>query len=165
MATVKGFLAELKQESASTKKILERVPLDKTTWKPHEKSMDMGTLTKHVAEMPHYIYLTLAKDELDFAKEPYDFSPLASNEAAIQEFKKGYDAAMEILKTTSDEQLMQPWTMRNGADIYFTMPRIAVLRTFCMNHLYHHRGQLSVYLRLNDIKLPGIIGPSADESK
>lgn len=160
-----AYIAELEHEAIGTLKYLECVPNDKLTWKPHEKSMDMGTLTKHVAEMPHYIYLTLAKDELDFAKEPYDFSPLASNEAAIQEFKKGYDAAMEILKTTSDEQLMQPWTMRNGADIYFTMPRIAVLRTFCMNHLYHHRGQLSVYLRLNDIKLPGIIGPSADESK
>lgn len=159
------YIAELEREAVGTLKYLESVPNDKLTWKPHEKSMDMGALVKHIAEMPHFIYLTLSKDELDFAKEPYDFAPLESKEKAIADFNKGLVEAIEILKTTSDEELMKPWSMRNGDDIYFTMPKIAVLRTFCMTHLYHHRGQLSVYLRLNDVSLPGIIGPSADEMK
>lgn len=163
MAKRDGFLAEIKNEAKGTLRYLECVPNDKLTWKPHEKSMDMGALVKHVAEMPDYIYYTLADDELDFAKTPYDASPLVSKEVAIENFKNGLEKALSILNEISDEDLMKPWTMRNGDDVYFTMPKIAVLRTFCLNHLYHHRGQLSVYLRLNDIALPAILGPSADE--
>lgn len=158
-----AFTAELKHEAVVTRKMLERVPLSEFDWKPHEKSMTLGGLAAHVAEMTGWITETVNKDELDFAKMDYKPMRPATNEELLEYFDGEISKAMEALSGASDVHLMQPWTLRNGETIYFTMPRVQVLRGMCMNHIVHHRGQLSVYLRMKDVPIPSIYGPSADE--
>lgn len=155
--------AEMEQEAATTRKVLERIPADKFGYKPHEKSMSMSRLASHVAEMFNWTKATLEQSELDFAK--FDYKPFepATTEELVEFFDKNVAEALDTLKNTSDETLFEPWTMRNGETIYFTMPKAVTMRSFVMNHIIHHRGQLSVYLRLNDIPVPSIYGPSADE--
>ena len=160
-----AFLGELQNEVATTKTILERIPADKFDWTPHEKSMTFGRLAVHVAEMFGWITMTMKTDVLDFAENSWDAFEPKTNEELIEFFEKTVAEATEVLENCSDEAFMEDWTMRNGEKVYFTMPKIAVLRTFCLNHIYHHRGQLSVYLRLNDIPVPSIYGPSADEGE
>lgn len=158
-----AFLAELDNEAKTTRACLERVPLDKSDWKPHEKSMSMGRLAVHCAEMFGWTKETLTQDELDFAT--MDMTPFEprNTEELLAFFDKHIEKAKEILGSTSDETMFTDWTMRNGEQVYMTMPKVAVMRTFVLNHIIHHRGQLSVYLRLNDIPVPSIYGPSADE--
>ncbi len=158
-----AFLAELDNEAKVTRSVLERVPADKFDWQPHEKSMTMGRLAVHVAEMFGWTKETCKSDVLDFAG--MDFTPFEpkTSEELLAFFDDHISKAKEILAETSDETFMTDWTMRNGEQVYFTMPKVAVMRTFVMNHIIHHRGQLSVYLRLNDIPVPSIYGPSADE--
>lgn len=160
-----AFLAELDNEAKVTRQVLERVPADKFDWKPHEKSMTMGRLAVHCAEMFGWTKETLKSDVLDF--EGMDFTPFEpkSNEELLAFFDDHIAKAKIILGETSDETFLTDWTMRNGETVYFTMPKVAVMRTFVMNHIVHHRGQLSVYLRLNDIPVPSIYGPSADEGQ
>jgi uncharacterized damage-inducible protein DinB len=160
-----AFLAELENEAKVTRTVLERVPADKFDWKPHEKSMTMGRLATHCAEMFGWTKETLKKDVLDFAA--FDYKPFEpkSNEELLTFFDEHIAAAKQILSETSDETFMTEWTMRNGEQVYFTLPKVAVMRSFVMNHIIHHRGQLSVYLRLNDIPVPSIYGPSADEGQ
>jgi uncharacterized damage-inducible protein DinB len=160
-----AFLAELENEAKVTRACLERVPADKFDWKPHEKSMTMGRLATHCAEMFGWTKETLKSDVLDFAA--FDFKPFepTSNDELLAFFDDHLAKAKQILSETSDETFMTDWTMRNGEQVYFTMPKVAVMRTFVMNHIIHHRGQLSVYLRLNDIPVPSIYGPSADEGQ
>lgn len=163
MSINQSFISELEQEAKATKKVLERVPLDKPDWKPHEKSMALGRLATHVAEIPGWVTSTLAADELDFAK--FDYKPrIATNtDELIQIFEENRSKGLDSLKNAKDEEFTKNWTMRNGEQIYFTLPKIAVLRTFAYNHLYHHRAQLTVYLRLLNVPLPYIYGPTADE--
>jgi len=158
-----AFLGELENEAKVTRQVLERVPADKFDWKPHEKSMTMGRLAVHCAEMFGWTKETLKSDVLDFATA--DFTPFepSSNEELLAFFDDHIARAKTIIAETSDETFMTDWTMRNGDQVYMTMPKVAVLRTFVMNHIIHHRGQLSVYLRLLDIPVPSIYGPSADE--
>lgn len=157
------LLAELKQEAATTRKILAVVPHDKSDWKPHEKSMSLGQLASHVAELPSWIAPTLLYDTLDFAVNKYiPFAP-ASNDDLLAFFDKNVIDAEQCLTNYSDDRFNEMWTMRNGEVIYFTAPKGGVLRSFCFNHLVHHRAQLGVYLRLLNIALPGSYGPSADE--
>lgn len=160
-----AFLGELENEVKTTRTILERVPEDKFDWQPHEKSMTFGRLAVHVAEMFDWTTTTVTTPELDFEKTPFEPFEPKTNAELLEYFEGCVSRAKEALENTSDETFMEEWTMKNGDEIYFTMPKIAVLRTFVLNHIYHHRGQLSVYLRLNDIPVPPIYGPSADEGK
>ncbi len=160
-----AFLAELDNEAKVTRSVLERVPADKFDWQPHEKSMTMGRLAVHVAEMFGWTKETLKSDVLDFSTmDMTPFEPRTTDEL-LTFFDDQIANAKAILAETSDETFMTDWTMRNGETVYFTMPKVAVMRTFVMNHIIHHRGQLSVYLRLNDIPVPSIYGPSADEGQ
>ncbi len=158
------FIAELQQESAATRKLLERVPMDKADWTPHEKSMKLGNLAHHVSELPGWSMVTLDQDELDFAKWEYKPEIPKTTEELVKNYDNTVAKAIECLKNADDAKFMQDWTMRNGEQVFFTLPKAAVLRSFVFNHSYHHRAQLGVYLRLLDIPLPGMYGPSADES-
>ncbi|MCA1589675.1 MAG: DinB family protein [Acidobacteria bacterium] len=160
-----AFIGEMQQEAATARRCLERIPSEKFDWKPHEKSTAFGTLAVHIAEMFGWTPSTLQHAELDFAK--FDYKPLepATTEDLIEYFDKTVAEAIETLRNTPDEIFLENWTMRNGDKVYFTLPKIAVMRGFVMNHIVHHRGQLSVYLRLNDIPVPSIYGPSADEGQ
>lgn len=160
-----AFLAELENEAKVTRTVLERIPADKFNWKPHEKSMTFGRLASHVAEMFGWTKETLKSDVLDFATMDYTPFEPKTTEDLLAFFDKHIASAKAILAETSDETFLTNWTMRNGETEYFTMPKVAVQRSFVMNHIIHHRGQLSVYLRLNDIPVPSIYGPSADEGQ
>lgn len=164
MSISETLLGEMEYEAATTRKLLERIPAEKFGWKPHEKSMGMAQLASHIAEMFGWTPMTLNQPELDFAK--FDYKPYvpATSEDLLEFFDKNVAEATTTLKNTSDEIFFESWSMRNGDEIYFTMPKAATMRSFIMNHIVHHRGQLSVYLRLNDIPVPSIYGPSADEA-
>ncbi|MCX6208327.1 MAG: hypothetical protein NTZ59_02200 [Bacteroidetes bacterium] len=163
MSIGKILLAEVLQESASTRKLLEVVPFDKADFKPHEKSMTLKRLATHVTEITGWWKECLLQDVLDFAAG--DFTPKVINNT--DDLLAMHDdlvaKATKILSEVADEEFAKPWTMKNGEQIYFTMPKAAVTRSWCLNHLYHHRGQLTVYLRLLDVKLPGMYGPTADD--
>ena len=157
------LIAEMEQEAKTTRTCLERVPADKFDWKPHEKSMEFGKLAAHIAEMFGWTPATLQQAELDFSKMDYKpFEPKTTDDL-LEFFDKTVAEANDVLRNTGDEVFLEDWTMRNGEKVYFTMPKAVVMRSFVMNHIVHHRGQLSVYLRLNDIPVPALYGPSADE--
>lgn len=164
MGINEAFIAELQQESAATRKLLERVPMDKPDWKPHIKSMALGNLAHHVSELPGWAMVTLDQDELDFAKWEYKPEIPKTTEELVKNYDNTVAKAIECLKKADDAKFMQNWTMRNGEQVFFTLPKAAVLRSFVFNHSYHHRAQLGVYLRLLDIPIPGMYGPTADES-
>lgn len=160
-----ALIGELQQESATTRKLLERIPEDKFEYKPHEKSMSFSRLAAHVAEMVNWTEVTAATPELDFAAGEYKPFEPKTNAELLEYFDKNLAGAIEALQNISDETMMENWTLRNGETVYFTMPKIQVLRGMVFNHIWHHRGQLSVYLRLNDIPVPAMYGPSADEGQ
>jgi uncharacterized damage-inducible protein DinB len=158
------FLEELKAEAGATRAILSLVPIEKGDYKPHEKSMKLMSLAVHVAEIPGWFGDATKKDVLDFATmEHKPFIP-ASNAELLAVYDKKINEAFTILETIDDEKLKENWTMRAGEIVYFTLPKSNVIRTWCLNHWYHHRAQLGVYLRMLDIPLPGTYGPSADMS-
>ncbi|GAA4753619.1 DinB family protein [Flavisolibacter ginsenosidimutans] len=157
------FIAELKHEAASTKRILERVPEDKFDWKPHEKSMTLGRLTSHVAELPGFMNSILTMDEVDFAKGHYKAIHNKTSKELMNTFQEKLDEVMQTLQNTSDEKMQANFTLRSGEHVIATLPRTVALRSMAMNHILHHRGQIAVYLRLLDIPVPGLYGPSADE--
>lgn len=137
--------------------------MDKLTWKPHEKSMSLGSLSKHIAELPHLIALGMKEKEWEISTHKPTPLP-TSNSELLALFDSHYNEALDALKKdVTSEYLAEPWSMRNKETIFFTLPRFAVVRSMGFNHLVHHRGQLTVYLRLLNIPLPGIYGPSADE--
>jgi uncharacterized damage-inducible protein DinB len=156
--------SELKHEAVSTTKMLERLPADKLDWKPHEKSMTLGLLASHTAELFGFITKVLTSDEINFAANNYMPTVVKSSEEAVALFKDKLASALNELEKITDEKLMENWTMRNGDHVIFTMPRIAAIRGVGISHFIHHRGQLSVYLRMLDIPVPSIYGPSADEA-
>jgi uncharacterized damage-inducible protein DinB len=167
MALGESMLPEFDHEMANTRKTLERVPDDKFAWKPHEKSFSMGALASHVSNLPNWMSTTIDMDEFDIApvNEPVR-SPeheCHSRQALLETFDNNVSKARSALAQVNDEKMFQPWTLLAGGNKIFSMPRAAVLRSFVMNHLIHHRAQLGVYLRLNDIPVPSIYGPSADE--
>ncbi len=163
MSMKRALIAELQMEAASSRKMLERVPTEKNDWQPHEKSMKLGRLSTHVAELPGWVAFTLKADELDFLK--MEFKPLTNPTA--EELLELHDTnvkhAIEALENATDEDFEKMWTLRRGEHIIFTMPKKVVIRSMAYNHLVHHRGQLSVYLRLLDVPVPGMYGPSHDE--
>jgi len=164
MGMKEALLAEFQNESVSTRKVLERTPEKSFTWKPHEKSMSLGRLSQHLAEIPQWVEASLTKDELDFATMDYKQVDPASTAELLKFFDDNVNAAVEIIKNTPEEEFMKNWTMRNGDKVYMTIPKAAVVRGFVMSHLIHHRGQMTVYLRMLDVPLPGIYGPAADEN-
>jgi len=160
------LLPEFDVEMAKTRQTLERVPEDKFGWKPHEKSMTLVRLAGHIAEMPGWAVYTVNTDSLDVApvNEPkYEPPKINSRKDILEIFDKNVKEARAAIERASDENLGQPWTLLGGGKTIFTMPRVAVLRSMVMNHIIHHRGQLGVYLRLNNVAVPGPYGPSADE--
>ena len=162
-----ALLPEFDQESAKTRKVLERCPENKFGWQPHKKSWTMGALATHIASMPGWVVDTVKKDSLDIAPPgapPYKEEPVTSQRDLLARFDANIAAARAAIASAGDDQLMKPWALLSGGNPIFTLPRIAVLRTMIMNHGIHHRAQLGVYLRLNDIPVPAIYGPSADES-
>lgn len=160
-----GILGEISHEVETTKHCIERLPAELFDWKPHEKSMTLGRLAGHVVEMFNWITTTCTTAQLDFAAGDYKPSQATSAAELVAELDKLYAEAVEALKNTSDDQMHEPWSLKNGDVTYFTMSKVATLRTFCLNHIWHHRGQLTVYMRLNDIPVPSIYGPSADEGQ
>jgi len=158
-----AFLGEFDYEMASTRKTLERVPEDKFDWAPHPKSMKMGRLAMHLAEMLGWTKETLEKDMIDISG--YTGPPLIkSRKELLALFDKNVAAARAALTAaTNDADWMKTWEMKNGDKTVFSMPKVAVLRSFVFNHNVHHRAQLGVYLRLNNVPVPAIYGPSADE--
>jgi uncharacterized damage-inducible protein DinB len=163
----KSLLQELEMEVPATRKSLERVP-EKLDWAPHAKSMKMGRLAQHVAEIPDWAVKALTLDEYDLAPAgaPPRTPPVFTSAAQIvAEYDKNVAAAKSALAATTDEALMQPWSLKMGGKTLMTMPRIAVVRNFVLNHNVHHRAQLGVYLRLNDVPVPMVYGPSADEGQ
>jgi uncharacterized damage-inducible protein DinB len=161
-----ALLPEFDQESATTRRVLERCPEDKFGWRPHPKSYTMGELATHIAQTPWWMVETLTKEELDFAPpgaEPYKAEEIAGSQELLERYDKNVAAARDALAKADNEQMMGNWTLLAGGQKIFTMPRVAVIRSFVMNHGVHHRAQLGVYLRLNDIAVPQMYGPTADE--
>src|SRR5262245_14614577 len=166
MSISASLLPEFDQEMASTRKALERTPDDKFDWKPHEKSWAMGGLATHLANLPIWTVYTINQDSLDLAPpsgESFTVEPKNSREELLKDFEKSVAAARDAIDGASDEEMLKPWTLLKGGVTLMTLPKIAVLRSFVMNHIIHHRGQFTVYLRLNNVPVPSIYGPSADE--
>jgi uncharacterized damage-inducible protein DinB len=160
------FLPEFDFEMPNTRKTLERYPEEKGGWKPHPKSMTMGRLAGHLAELPSWMTVTLQRESVDIAPAdgPQFEAKVATTRADLLAFfDKHVAEARAALAAASDEQMMSNWSLLAGGKTLMTMPRMAALRTFIMSHSVHHRAQLGVYLRLNDIAVPSIYGPSADE--
>jgi len=166
MSISQALLPEFDHEMANTRKTLERVPEDKFGWKPHEKSMPMGNLAVHLATLPGWTVQTLQQESLDLAPpdgEPFKLPEAKNTKEVVAMFDQNVADARAALAEATDEQLMKPWSLLMTGKTIFTLPRVAVLRGFVMNHSIHHRAQLGVYLRLNDVPVPSIYGPSADE--
>jgi uncharacterized damage-inducible protein DinB len=162
MTIAQTLLPEFDQEMANTRKMLERVPDGKFDYKPHEKSMTLGRLAAHTCEIPSYASGTLRLERMDFTGEEKPFSP-ATRKELLDAFDKHVREARELLAKATDEELAKTWTLTYKGQQIFALPRSAVLRSMVMNHLIHHRSQLGVYLRLNNVAIPGMYGPSADE--
>jgi uncharacterized damage-inducible protein DinB len=162
MPIAQMLLPEFDQEMANTRKMLERVPDGKFMFKPHEKSMTLGRLAAHTAEIPSYATATLSVERMDFTGNEKPFSPTTRKET-LDAFDKHVAESRELLSKASDEDLMKIWTLTYKGQQIFSMPRSAVLRSMVMSHLIHHRAQLGVYLRMNNVEIPGMYGPSADE--
>lgn len=155
------LLGEFDQEMANTKKTLERVPVDKWGWKPHEKSGTLGWLAGHVATLPRFIVPVIGGSELEVSSFP---SPKVENPSQLVEtFVKRSAEAREALAGLKDEQLSETWTLTWEGKVLFAMPRYNVLRGMCFNHMVHHRAQLTMYLRELNVPVPALYGPSADE--
>jgi uncharacterized damage-inducible protein DinB len=161
------LLPEFDQEMANTRKVLERVADEKLNWKAHPKSNTIGWVGMHLAEIPWWAELALKKDSFDIeppGAEPYRTPPATTVQDMLQMFDKNVAAARAAVEETSDEQYAKPWSLLKHGQCLFTMPRLTVIRSFVLNHMIHHRAHLCVYLRLNDIPVPGLYGPSGDES-
>jgi uncharacterized damage-inducible protein DinB len=158
------MLREFREEAAATKRILERVPADKLTWKPHDKSMSLGQLAYHIALIPKRMSSLVQADQFDVSTANFNPPPPASVEEVHAALAESVRAGETYLTSLTEEAASANWSLMFGAKEIFTKPRVAVIRTMMMNHWYHHRGQLTVYLRLLDVALPVIYGRTADEN-
>ena len=166
MSIAQSMLPEFDQEMANTRKVLARLPDDKFAWKPHDKSMSLGQLANHIAHMATWGALTLEQSTFDVA--PVGAPPVVTPKATsapevLEHFDAGAKKFRALLAEASDAALQEDWSLLMGGTAIMTMPRSAVLRSMVLNHIIHHRAQLTVYYRLNDIPVPGLYGPSADE--
>jgi len=166
MALAKALLPEFEHEMATLRRVLERIPANRLDYRPHPKSFTLGDLANHLATIPGWTISTMTETELDFglpetqARQP---KPSTTTEGLLRTLDAGVEGALKALDGASDEDFHVVWTLKNQGQVLFAMPRIAVYRGFVMNHLIHHRAQLAVYLRLLDVPVPSIYGPSADE--
>jgi uncharacterized damage-inducible protein DinB len=165
MAIKDALLPEYDHEMGATRRVLERVPEADLAWKPHDKSFSLGQLAGHVANIPHWMAAIFDNAVFDLATVGEDARPRepASVKALITAFDDEVRKSRAKLNEQTDPAMMSTWTMKQGAQEILTMPKIAVFRSFIMNHLIHHRGQLTVYLRLRNVPLPALYGPTADE--
>jgi uncharacterized damage-inducible protein DinB len=160
------FLSQLQSEEGSTRKVLQRVPEGRNDWKPHEKSMPLGYLSALVAGMPGWIEFMVNRDELDIQSPGgAQFKPQVpdTNRELLAAFEQNLSKARAALQATSDEHLHKPWKFIVAGHVADERPRVMMIRDAVFSHMAHHRGQLTVYLRLNEAKVPSIYGPSADE--
>jgi uncharacterized damage-inducible protein DinB len=163
MALIDGMLQELEQEAQTTRRVLERVPDDQLAWRPHEKARTLGELALHVAIVPGAVAELVATQSTAQVPQFSDPRPTSASEL-IPALDESIAKAKKILGGMDDEALMATWRMMKGERELFAVPRVAILRSIMLNHWYHHRGQLTVYLRELDVPIPSIYGPSADEN-
>jgi uncharacterized damage-inducible protein DinB len=163
MPLVDALLPEFDHEMTVTRKLLERVPEDQFDWKPHQKSMALGELAQHVATIPLWGAVTLTQSELDVAAGDRP-AAIRTRAELLAAFDRQVQETRGVLAGRTDAELMAPWALKRGGHTIFSMPKAAVWRSFVLSHLIHHRGQLSVYLRMRDVPLPSMYGPSADEA-
>ena len=163
MRIIDGLLAELEQEAETTRRVLERIPQEHLSWKPHSKSMSLGQLALHVATVPGNVAEIAAVDTM--ADLPNFVQPEAATAAElVPSLKESVAKAKRALGGFDDERMAAMWRLQSGGRDIMAMPRVAVVRTIMLNHWYHHRGQLLVYLRLLNQPVPSVYGPSADEN-
>ncbi|MBS1771889.1 MAG: DUF664 domain-containing protein [Bacteroidetes bacterium] len=162
MSLAQTLTKQLQIVAAGNKKILERVPQDKLNWQPHEKSMTLGRLAMHLAELPHWFNRCIESDHFDFAAHPFKPNIPETHAQIMEEYERKLPPAVEALSKVTDAQMDELWSLKRGDITVFTMPRVDYL-LHAIEHMVHHRGQLSVYLRLLDVPVPGMFGPSADE--
>lgn len=164
MTLTEIYLSELQQEATATRRLLERVPEEHLAWRPHEKSFAMGRLAGHIAEIPGWVAPTLERPELDVATFGMEAFNPSSRDELLEGFERHLKEAVPAFERQEDDAVYgESWSLLQGGETLFSMPKGAVIRSFVLNHIVHHRGQLTVYLRENDIPLPSIYGPSADE--
>ncbi|MBI4444752.1 MAG: DinB family protein [Acidobacteria bacterium] len=166
MRISEALLVEFDTEMAHTRKTLERLPEARLAWKPHEKSPSMGWLANHVAQLPGWTVMALTQNSIDIApvgQSAPQMPELASRQEILEAFDKNVRDARAAIASAKDDDFVQPWTLLKGGQALFTLSRMMVIRNFIMNHSIHHRAQLGVYLRLNNVPVPAIYGPSADE--
>jgi uncharacterized damage-inducible protein DinB len=163
MPIVDALLPEFDHEMATTRKVLERVPEDKLAWRPHPTSYSLGDLATHVATIPMWGEMTLNRDDLDLGGAGR-VAAASSRAALLDQFTKNAAGTRSALAGRSDAELMAQWTLTNGGKTLFTLPKAMVWRSFVMNHLVHHRAQLAVYLRMLEVPVPSMYGPSGDEN-
>ena len=167
MSIADAALPEFDQEMTNTRKVLERVPDAHTSWKPHPKSWAMGELAVHLASLPMWTTVTLKQTEVDLNPPggPGFTPPVFTSTAdALKMFDENVKNGRAAIAGSSDADFMVPWSLKKGGKTVFSLPRVVVLRSFVLNHIIHHRGQMTVYLRLKDVPLPAIYGPSADDT-
>jgi uncharacterized damage-inducible protein DinB len=166
MSISQSLLPEFDQEMANTRKVLDRIPEDKLDWKAHPKSNTIGWVSKHLADLPSWATETMKHESLDVAPpggEPFKLPEAKSKQAILELFDKNVAGARGAISAASDADYMKTWTLLKGGQKIFAMPRIAVVRSMVLNHSIHHRGHLCVYLRLNNVPVPALYGPSGDE--
>jgi uncharacterized damage-inducible protein DinB len=165
MAAIDAIIMEIDQEAKTTQRVLDRIPEDKLAWKPHPKSTSLGQLAIHIAILQGRLAEIVQKDSFDFGAAGPSLPPQPASKKEIMDgLAKSTADAKELLKKLDDSQLMEPWTLKKEGKVLMSMPRVGFIRAILLNHTYHHRGQLSVYLRLLDVPVPSIYGPSADEN-
>ena len=166
MPIAESILPEFDHETATTRTLLERVPEDKAEWKPHEKSMSLGQLAMHIANLPQWASHRARAHRVRYESAGRRRERRPARTSRRRQLLEAYDAnvaaARALLARTTDGEFMVQWTLKSGGKSMFSMPRVAVFRSFILNHAVHHRGQLSVYLRLLDVPIPNIYGPTAD---
>ena len=163
MPLVDALLPEFDHEMTTTRKALERVPEDKLEWKPHARSFSLGALVTHLANLPTWGTETLTRSEIDLPAVPQPASALTSKTDLIAAFDRNVAAARAAMTGKTDAELLAIWSLKRGGKTLFSMPKTAVLRSFVLSHIIHHRAQLGVYLRLLDVPVPATYGPTADE--
>jgi uncharacterized damage-inducible protein DinB len=157
-----SILMELDQEAQTTKRVLDRVPDDKLAWKPHPKSYSLGQLALHIASVPGNVATAAAQDT--FEAPNFSQPEPKSRREILDTFSKSLAGAKDTLEKMDDARLLSMWSLTRNGKVLMSVPRIGFIRSILMNHNYHHRGQLSVYLRMLDVPVPSIYGPSADEN-
>jgi uncharacterized damage-inducible protein DinB len=164
MAIIDALLPEFDREMGLTRRALERVPDGQFEWRPHPTSVTLGRLAEHLTEMPQWAMMTMTQDGIEMTTQrPPEYVRPASRAAVLAQFDTYLKAGRPMVVGRTDGEFMAPWTLKAGGKEVFTMPKIAVMRNFVLNHMIHHRGQFTVYLRMLGVPVPSIYGPSGDE--